>query len=95
MGNRIQFATGDLYFHYINNNIPICHKCAALLDEVSEDDEDIYKCPNCGWSIDPSDYEPPQDGVDNTMEDVLGMPAGCEACGGPFPLCRDSCSLFE
>lgn len=22
-------------------------------------------------------------------------PAGCRACGGPFPMCVDSCKLFD
>ena len=23
------------------------------------------------------------------------VPVGCEACGGPYPLCKDSCNLFD
>lgn len=23
------------------------------------------------------------------------VPKGCEACGGPYPLCRDGCSAFD
>jgi len=23
------------------------------------------------------------------------VPAGCRECGGPYPLCRDSCPMFD
>lgn len=23
------------------------------------------------------------------------VPVGCNACGGPFPMCKDSCNLFD
>lgn len=23
------------------------------------------------------------------------IPVGCQACGGPYPLCKDGCPLFD
>lgn len=28
-------------------------------------------------------------------EYTTGIPAGCRACGGPYPNCKDSCPLFD
>lgn len=98
MGKEIKFATGELYKHCIEHDIPICHQCYALLDEVPNEMYDglsIYKCPNCQWEIDPSDYEAPDNGAENSMEDILGMPIGCATCGGPYPSCKSSCGLFD
>lgn len=25
----------------------------------------------------------------------LKVPSGCRACGGPYPSCKDSCSMFD
>ncbi len=26
---------------------------------------------------------------------TLSVPSGCRACGGPYPSCCDSCSMFD
>ena len=64
----------------------------------------IYTCPSCGWEIDEMDYEY-EDGdemelvLDERGDDRLIYrndmpPAGCRACGGPYPYCKASCKMF-
>lgn len=26
---------------------------------------------------------------------MFGIPRGCAACGGPYPLCKDGCPVFD
>ena len=55
---------------------------------------DIYTCPSCGWEIDEMEYEYERDeDVDERGDDI--PPAGCRACGGPYPNCKLSCKLFD
>lgn len=28
-------------------------------------------------------------------EEAMGIPFGCAACGGDYPLCRQGCGLFD
>ena len=28
------------------------------------------------------------------QKECIDVPEGCEACGGPYPLCCDGCPLF-
>lgn len=44
-------------------------------------EEKSVKCPLC------------KDAIQNMERG--GIPAGCVACGGPYPLCKDSCPLFD
>ena len=54
---------------------------------------DILVCPSCGWQIDEMEYEYEDDELHYLDEDV--PPAGCRACGGPYPQCKSSCKLFD
>ncbi len=33
----------------------------------------------------------------NAVEGMLSLriPPGCAACGGPYPMCKDSCPMFD
>lgn len=31
----------------------------------------------------------------NNSESVDEIPEGCRACGGPYPYCKTSCSIFD
>ena len=83
---------------YLNKGYAICNKCGAVMDR-KEDPEGgcgIYACPSCGWEIEELDYEyesadEMELGLDERGDEYLifrdGMPpAGCKACGGPYPL---------
>lgn len=66
---------------------------------------DIYTCPSCGWEIDEMDYEYEDgDEMDLVLDERGGEcliykadmpPAGCRACGGPYPYCKPSCRMFD
>ena len=51
-------------------------------------DEDDYDPSEYG---DGTDYEPNYE----SWEDEEEMPEGCRACGGPWPECKISCSLYD
>ena len=63
--------------------------------------DDIYACPSCGWKVDVMDYEYEEDEEEEWTEEILKAydgdvpPAGCRACGGPYPQCKTSCKLFD
>lgn len=50
---------GDDLLYCINNDIPICPECGAIMQRYSDTNGgcDIYECPECGFSIDEMDYE--------------------------------------
>ena len=66
---------------------------------------DIYACPSCGWEIEELDYEyesadEMELGLDERGDEYLIFrddvpPAGCKACGGPYPYCKASCKMFD
>ena len=66
---------------------------------------DIYACPSCGWEIDEMEYEYESGDPMELVQDERGddylifrddmPPAGCRACGGPYPYCRASCKMFD
>lgn len=51
--------------------------------------------------MDEEDYEYESDEEVEWTEEMLDMeqgeipPAGCRACGGPYPYCKTSCKLFD
>ena len=106
-GKEIIRPEGIEIREYLNDGWGICNKCGAVMDR-KEDPEggcDIYTCPSCGWEIDEMDYEY-EDGdemelvLDERGKDCLIFkndmpPAGCRACGGPYPYCKTSCKMFD
>ena len=88
-GRKVVKPTGSELMDYLNKGYAICNKCGAVMDR-KEDPEggcDIYACPSCGWEIEELDYE---------YESADEMPpAGCKACGGPYPYCKTSCKMFD
>lgn len=92
---------------YLNKGYAICNKCGAVMDR-KEDPEGgcgIYACPSCGWEIEELDYEyesadEMELGLDERGDEYLIFrddmpPAGCKACGGPYPYCKASCKMFD
>ena len=88
---------------YLNDGYAICNKCGAIMDRKDSPDGEgeVYACPSCGWSVDVMEYEYEYDDEEEWTEEVLKAydgdvpPAGCRACGGPYPQCKTSCKLFD
>lgn len=100
MSQKIIKPEGMELMEYLNNGYAICNKCGAVM-ELKEDPEyagcDIYACPSCGWKIDEMEYEYEGDDEEEWSSEEVGdtIPAGCRACGGPYPYCKTSCKLFD
>ncbi len=60
---------------------------------------DYYECPKCGWII--LDEEAETFDIDEYRAAMhhksvpIEQPAGCSSCGGEYPLCADSCPMFD
>lgn len=99
-GKKVIRPAGDELMDYLNRGFAICNRCGAVMDR-REDPRggcDIYACPSCGWEIDEMEYEyesgdPMELVQDERGDDYLVFrndmpPAGCRACGGPYPYCK-------
>ncbi len=102
MSQRIIKPEGMELLEYLNDGYAICNKCGAVMDR-KEDPKggcDIYVCPSCGWEVDEMEYEY-EDSEEEWDLEILSHykgdipPAGCRACGGPYPHCKSSCKLFD
>lgn len=96
---------GEAIWKYLNDGYAICNECGALMDQTTDPETGyaVFKCPACGWQIEEEDYvyddgDPePREWTDQ-MKQAFGEdvpPAGCLACGGPYPYCKTSCKLFD
>lgn len=91
-GKKVIRPAGDELMDYLNRGFAICNRCGAVMDR-REDPRggcDIYACPSCGWEL----------VQDERGDDYLVFrndmpPAGCRACGGPYPYCKPSCRMFD
>lgn len=94
--SKIIKPEGMELMRYLNEGYAICNHCGAIMDR----EEENYICPACGWSVDALEYEYEEDD-EEWSDSVLNMydgdvpPAGCRACGGPYPQCKSSCKLFD
>ena len=72
-----------------------CGECFTTLLHKN----DYYEFPNCGWiildeevdSFDIDDYKASM----HHNADLVEPPVGCQTCGGEYPLCAESCPLFD
>ena len=78
----------------VEMNNEICKKCDSIMDcETTIEIGDVYTCPFCGWGFfgEGADYEE----FESYERDSVDVPDGCLGCGGPYPLCKSSCRMFE
>ena len=68
-----------------------CGHCGHDLEEIGMN---IYECPNCGYSFNDETEEVLSTSI-YSEADEDDIPEGCKACGGPYPDCTTSCSLFD
>ncbi len=102
MKPKIIRPEGQELLDYLNEGYAICNNCGAVMDTktISTVRED-YICPACGWAVDSMDYEYDSDETEEWTSEMLKVfgedipPAGCIACGGPYPHCKSSCKLFD
>lgn len=92
---------------YLGRGFAICYRCGAVMDrrEGPRGGCGIYACPSCGWEIDEMGYEYVSGDPMGLVQDERGgdylvfrdvmPPAGCRACGGPYPYCKPSCRMFD
>ncbi len=70
-----------------------CDNCDAYLNDQTGFNANCesWECEECGHvnQIDESEILWEDD------DDEDEIPSGCRACGGPFPLCKDGCALFD
>ncbi len=66
-------------------------KCPCCGEFLHNKDGDIV-CVGCGYE-DWSYYIRQANRRSSFKSDKV--PVGCEACGGPYPLCKDSCNIFD
>lgn len=93
-GKKVVKPAGSELMDYLNKGYAICNSGC-----------DIYACPSCGWEIEELDYEyesadEMELGLDERGDEYLIFrddmpPAGCKACGGPYPYCKASCKMFD
>lgn len=96
MSQKIIRPEGVELMKYLNDGDAICNRCGALMDRKEDPAGgcDIFTCPVCTWTIDEMEYEyEDEELLEANEEDTL--PAGCRACGGPYPHCKTSCKLFD
>lgn len=102
MSQEIIKPEGRELLNYLNEGYAICNRCGTVMSvkTISAVRED-YICPDCGWVIDSMDYEYDGEEEKEWSPNMLDMfeknipPAGCAACGGPYPQCKSSCKLFD
>ena len=90
-GKKVIRPAGDELMDYLNRGFAICNRCGAVMDQ-REDPRggcDIYACG------DPMELVQDERGDDYLVFRNDMPPAGCRACGGPYPYCKPSCRMFD
>lgn len=106
-GKKVVRPAGDELVGCLSRGFAVCYRCGAVMDRREDPSGgcDVYACPSCGWGIDEMEYEyesgdPMELVQDERGDDYLVFrndmpPAGCRACGGPYPYCKPSCRMFD
>lgn len=72
----------------------VCVECGGVMEPA---DEHVLVCVSCKHSCGFEDYGHEND-YDEYYNSAYGedeIPEECEACGGPYPNCMTSCTLFD
>lgn len=92
MLSKLIFGGDDNYSHptpgYNSSDYPDCPDCGETMGYNYFKDE--FKCPSCGKIMDAADYP-----FDMFGDDENDIPWGCDACGGDWPNCKTSCSMYD
>lgn len=64
---------------------PDCPECGTEMKYSYSASE--FRCPSCGHTVDQDDLD-----YDENDDDI---PFGCQTCGGPYPSCKTSCTIFD
>jgi predicted RNA-binding Zn-ribbon protein involved in translation (DUF1610 family) len=103
LGGKAIIPEGVELLKYLNDGYAVCNECGAVMDRVEDPGGGgvAYACPSCGWEVDEAEYEYEPGEETEWTSVMLGIyaddvpPAGCRACGGPYPHCKMSCKLFD
>lgn len=79
----------DMYFNDVPDYcgyLPDCPECGSEMRYNNI--LNLFKCFSCGYTMDEADWEPDD-------EDPDEIPWGCQSCGGPWPECKASCSIYD
>jgi hypothetical protein len=96
----INLAHNKLY-DALSTGIYLCPICNNLM-EFENENKDVLICTVCNNDVLLDDYGYAHFGY--TEEDLFyescedlndSIPEGCSACGGPYPLCKDGCNIFD
>lgn len=66
------------------------NKCPCCGEYMYNRDGDII-CLECGYE----DLEYYIRQANRYKPKLEKVPIGCSACGGPYPMCKDSCNIFD
>lgn len=106
MSKKIIKPEGQDLLDYLNSGRAICNECGAVMERKEHRGNLLgfyYRCPSCGWKVDEEDYRyddgdpEPKEWTPEVIRAFDGdiPPAGCIACGGPYPDCKSSCKMFD
>ena len=78
----------------------VCSNCGRPMFylDSSQDSNGRYICTLCGrWTRESTMYKYVNKMAEEFRESYYEdyIPEGCAACGGPWPNCKDSCSLYD
>ena len=74
----------------------ICKQCGGKMSLSA--DNLVVICDKCGDWVEIEDYDTiyvDYAEMSFSSEEPLNIPEGCRACGGAYPSCKSSCSLFD
>ena len=91
-GEEYEGLYGDAVPDYILE-APVCGKCQVEMWYSYA--MSGFRCPKCGAILDENDMDLDGQFIDLEHLDRDDIPPGCAACGGPYPLCREGCGLFN